>query len=76
MALAMLIVSTEGGQKTCAVISASKQEAAEALTAVKSEPTFIGIDSEKAIKYMARAWQVAGEHWERPPSPTGKTIGA
>lgn len=71
MALAMLIVSTEGGQKTCAVISASEQEAAEALTAVKAEPTFIGIDTEKAIKYMARAWQVCGEHYEALP-PTGK----
>ena len=64
MALAVLIVSTEGGRKSCSIISASEAEAAEALTAVKSKPTFIGIDTEKAITYMARAWQVAGEHYE------------
>lgn len=71
MALALVIASTEGGKKTCTVISASEQEASEALIAVKGEPKFLGINTENAIKYMARAWQVCGEHYEQLP-PTGK----
>ena len=67
MALAMLIVSTENGRNSCSVISASEAEAAEALTAVKSEPHFIGIGTEKAITYMARAWEVCGQHYEALP---------
>lgn len=62
MALAVLIVSTEGGKNTCSIISASEGEAAEALMAVKSKPRFIGIDTEKATIYACRAWEVMEQH--------------
>lgn len=71
MALAVLIVSTEGGVNSLTTISASEQEAAEALIAVKGKGKFLGIQTENAVKFMARAWQVMGQHWEELP-PTGR----
>jgi hypothetical protein len=65
MAIAVMIVSTEGGRQTVTTIAASEEEAREAATALETaRPRFLGIDSEAATKYTARAWEVIGQHWE------------
>ena len=66
MAIALLIVSNEGGQNSVTTIAANEKEAIEAVKVLASNTgsKFLGIETEGASKYIARAWDVMGQHWE------------
>lgn len=62
MALAVLILSTEGGRNSLTSISSSPEEAKAAKEALECEGKFLRVDSEQSVKFMARAWQVMENH--------------
>ncbi len=65
MALAVMIVSNEGGKDSVTTIAASREEAKEAAGVLARSPTrkTYGIETVTALKYICRAWQVMGEKW-------------
>lgn len=67
MAIAVMILSTEGGRNTVTTVAASASEAVEAekVLGCCPERKHFGIETEQAIKYFARAWDVIGQKWEQ-----------
>lgn len=67
MAIAILIVSNEGGKESVTTIAASESEAREAVGVLErgAGSRFFGVDTEAATAYTARAWEVMGQHWEK-----------
>lgn len=67
MALAILILSTEGGRNSATMIGAGQQEAVAALDAVHAPSVykFLDVGNPAAVRYVARAFDVLGEKVER-----------
>jgi hypothetical protein len=65
MALGILILSTENKNNTATMIAASPEEVQE-LGAAFPLPAFSlkGIETESALLYTCRAWDVMSKRWE------------
>ena len=65
MAIALMIVSNEGGKESVTTIAASEQEAREAVGVLErgAGSRFLGVETENASKFIARAWEVMDKHW-------------
>ena len=67
MAIAVMILSDEGGRDTVTTIAASREEAEKAGEVLSRSPArkTLGIETEQAIKFIGRAWDVIGKRWEQ-----------
>ena len=66
MALALLILSNEGGRDTITTIAANEQEANEAMGVLTrtTDSKFLAYSNPKAMDYVSRAWKVLEPHSE------------
>lgn len=77
MAMAIVILSNEGGKDKALIVAASREDA-KAVAGIARKCTgsrYLGIDNPKAIECAAEAWDMMGRKWQEAHREAEKGTG-